>query len=135
MPTLEQAVIPIPGITDFHVIQDKSFEIQIGGGLGAEKVFTLQPFPRGECLWLVAWNVDADSGRTAKYEVRINGKLAAVQCVRSRDWHLLQENLGPALIPAGPNRIQFRALSPHTRLSLHDLTLFFRERSERPLAP
>lgn len=126
MSTLEQAVIPIPGITDFHVLEDKSFEIQIGGSLGAEKAFTLRPFPRGEMLWLVAWNVCTDSGRMAKYEVRINGKLAAVQCVRSRDWHLVQENLGSALLPAGPNRIQFRALSQGTVLSLGEMTLFFR---------
>jgi hypothetical protein len=127
MSTLEQTIIPIPGITDFHVIQDKSFEIQIGGNLGAEKAFTLQPFPTGESLWLVAWNVCTESGRTATYEVRINGQLAAIQSVRSRDWHLVQEALGSALVPAGPNRIQFRALSRRIRLSLGDMTLFFRD--------
>jgi hypothetical protein len=127
METLEQVIIPIPVITEFHVIQETSFEIQIGGDLEAEKAFTLQSFPRGESLWLVAWNVCAESGRTATYEVRVNGQLAAIQSVRSRDWHLVQENLGAALIPAGPNRIQFRALSPRIRLSLGDMTLFFRD--------
>ena len=127
MSTLESVIIPIPVITDFHVVQDRSFDIRLGGELGAERSFTLQPFPTGESLWLVAWHVCTHCCGTVEYEVRINNQLVAVQSVQGRDWHLVQEALGGAVVPAGPNRMRFRTLSGGARLSIGDMTLFFRD--------
>lgn len=127
-PHLVPEAVVFERVGDFLVIKDKSFDLQAAGPSEAEKEFTLAPFPMAESPWLLAWNVRTETAGQVLYEVRVNGAAVTTQTVQGRDWHQVQEVLSSAVFHEGSNQITFRVLSGTTRMSVGDVTVFFKNR-------
>ena len=120
----------MPVAADFVTFSDGSFDL--GGGVGADIDRTLTEnigeAPRSGEGGLLTWNVRREGSGSVSYDVILNGgSRQAGYTVSETNWHSVQEVVSTGKINQGGNAVEFRVTGGSGRLSIGDVTLWYRK--------
>ena len=120
----------MPRAADFVTFSDFSFDL--GGGVGADIDRTLHETidetPQFGEGGLLTWNVRREGSGSVSYDVFVNGGSRQVgYTVSEQDWHSVQEVISTGKINEGANSVEFRVTGGSGRLSIGDVTLWYRK--------
>ena len=115
----------MPTVADFTNFSDTSFDLQ----LGANNILTsnIPDRPQSGEGALLTWNVRREGAGSVSYLIRVNNNDQTSYTVSETNWHSVQEVVSTGDLELGDNTVEFLVTDGTGRLSIGDVTLFYRK--------
>lgn len=114
-------------VADFVTFSDFSFDLEIGGDIDRTLQETIEATPRSGEGVILMYNRRREASGSVSYTVSLNGTQISNATVSESNWHTVHEVVSTSNVRQGVNEIEFRVTSGNGRLSIGDVTLWYRQ--------
>ena len=112
-------------ITDYKIVTDKHFTLEIGGDIDWDKDFGLPSNAREDQGGVLLFRVEALSPKNLKFRVNFNGRENHKIVLNDNDHHLSFHEAITG-IKTGNNNLAFTVESGEGTLNVSDIVLYFK---------
>ena len=117
----------MPRVADFVTFSDKPFDLQLGSDIDETLTEIIEEQPQSGEGGLLTWNVRREGSGSVSYQIRVNNDNQTSYTVSETNWHSVQEVISTSDLKQGENTVEFIVTSGTGRLSIGDVTLFYRK--------